>query len=1041
MFLNKYLSVGLISILSIGTGSAIISNVIKEPAPEFRHSETDYSDPNSPVVNLNWMVDIPKSNILWETSFEEGDYIPLMANDTPNKITDTDAFHGNKSLYIKNTGEDGNFTYTNGKKASRIIFEDIKGLEPGMKFSATFKVKNIKGESTSQLIPETAKVARYTIPFHVKYNISEPIIVENDTNGSDFIKIQNFEQFVDGIKSNSNGENAYFVATNQFENYDGNFGILTLDKIDYENRGIRIPGIKFNYKSGEVLHHVFYEYPLKLGIVKTSNNPGKWEKYALNGTLVDLENYDIKEKGLKIISEVVAPGEVYVDDFKMGHATKVRVYKDDVQIFEGYESSFKDIAKDVTAPSKVSNINTDIGLIDNHKRTLSIELIHDDLGTDYSYKAVSVDVNGEESNKTQPVIVNVKTGVNGYSYLIDTNLNSEPDNSIDVKYGEKINETINVKNSNESYYLHIKSIDNAGNISPVSHIKIDIPKLSAVFNSSDNNVDLNWEIDDSNETFKYKVYRKDEEELSYKSISTYNYENTNKIEVLNLYPYNMKEDAPVYIQTKDKISFNTWDGENITLPSSASLKKWMEEPNSEDSKGYGKGLIEVTSVKIDEYNKNPLSFLKDNVGNWKYDVIFIGSWDGNAGNRFSEASASHIKEFVDDGRGLIFSHDTINYEKFPDWYMKYLDMAGNGPVIGSSEIYISKKSALNDFPWDIGDVGKVLNIPNSHTSNVKLKHENISMKFKIDNPGEDEGVNGNKIEEDETYSNNSYLSTYNNVALVETGHSNGLATSDEQKILANTIFYLAQITREKSLKDLTGVDRAKPSTPNILSQNINKDKTKLNVNFENSIDFGTNYSYYIEAIADKSGTSKVSNIEEVGVKSGIKGYSYEIDANSDTVPDKKIDIDSNENSLSIDISNIKNSEYYLHLVAIDNEGNKSDAVHLKVGDSEKPLIEISLSNDKFTNKEIQLMVSASDNTAVDYIILPNGQKISSDNTTYTVSENGVYSFIVVDIFGNLSIESITVNNIDKRKPSIEINKNPSKEWSNTDVDITIIGKK
>ena len=34
-----------------------------------------------------------------------------------------------------------------------------------------------------------------------------------------------------------------------------------------------------------------------------------------------------------------------------------------------------------------------------------------------------------------------------------------------------------------------------------------------------------------------------------------------------------------------------------------------------------------------------------------------------------------------------------------------------------------------------------------------------------------------------------YLSTYGNNAFIQTGHSNGSATEDEQKIIANIIFY------------------------------------------------------------------------------------------------------------------------------------------------------------------------------------------------------------------------------------------------------------
>ena len=42
-------------------------------------------------------------------------------------------------------------------------------------------------------------------------------------------------------------------------------------------------------------------------------------------------------------------------------------------------------------------------------------------------------------------------------------------------------------------------------------------------------------------------------------------------------------------------------------------------------------------------------------------------------------------------------------------------------------------------------------------------------------------------------SSNFYLTTWNNTAMIQTGHSNGQSTPDEQKLLANTLFYLSQL--------------------------------------------------------------------------------------------------------------------------------------------------------------------------------------------------------------------------------------------------------
>ena len=91
------------------------------------------------------------------------------------------------------------------------------------------------------------------------------------------------------------------------------------------------------------------------------------------------------------------------------------------------------------------------------------------------------------------------------------------------------------------------------------------------------------------------------------------------------------------------------------------LKGWMENANSESANGYGKGLISVDEVDIDEFNANPALYLKDSSGNWKYDVIYFGAWDGNNSKNFNDTAIPYIESFIKDGRGFLAGHDTIGY--------------------------------------------------------------------------------------------------------------------------------------------------------------------------------------------------------------------------------------------------------------------------------------------------------------------------------------------------------------------------------------------
>ena len=66
-----------------------------------------------------------------------------------------------------------------------------------------------------------------------------------------------------------------------------------------------------------------------------------------------------------------------------------------------------------------------------------------------------------------------------------------------------------------------------------------------------------------------------------------------------------------------------------------------------------------------------------------------------------------------------------------------------------------------------------------------------------------------------------YLTTWNNTAMIQTGHSNGQSTEDERKVLANTLFYLKQLTKKTEILDNSARDIA---DPNKVSRIINSNK-------------------------------------------------------------------------------------------------------------------------------------------------------------------------------------------------------------------------
>ena len=61
--------------------------------------------------------------------------------------------------------------------------------------------------------------------------------------------------------------------------------------------------------------------------------------------------------------------------------------------------------------------------------------------------------------------------------------------------------------------------------------------------------------------------------------------------------------------------------------------------------------------------------------------------------------------------------------------------------------------------------------------------------------------------------NKYYLTTWNNTAMIQTGHSMGQSTEDERKVLANTLFYLKQLTHKTEILDNSARDIADPNKP------------------------------------------------------------------------------------------------------------------------------------------------------------------------------------------------------------------------------------
>lgn len=430
----------------------------------------------------------------------------------------------------------------------------------------------------------------------------------------------------------------------------------------------------------------------------------------------------------------------------------------------------------------------------------------------------------------------------------------------------------------------------------------DVLKVQAPFvddlilsteNAGESAVVLQWN-DISNEFYRYgyRIYRQTEEK-EWETRSSWDGEE--KVRVLNVYPVAWSRDI---------------------------LKNWMETTVSGEDVPAGKGLFLIDTVYIDDYNRSPEKYLKDENGNYKYDVLFFGASDTNSGKDLNEISYQVTKKFAESGRGILFGHDTVTLcaVVYHPYFARFSEMMGAKLIYGNgvescNTVKVVNTGFLTSYPWKIDGV---LKIPYAHALEQYTggtTKATVWMEF-TSGGRKDPGTGGRA---------NAYLFTHNQMAMIQTGHSNGQATDDERKILANTLFYLKQLTHETRMEDKSATDITSPVINEI--SEITWEGENLNLIID-SKDFGTCYRYYVEGIPEQNDTEalrKQSNRVTAEVTAGILGYEVLADTSSMDVSDwtNSLLIECMDGNLSIPYEAAEGQQEYLHIRAVDSAGNRS----------------------------------------------------------------------------------------------------------------------
>ena len=189
-----------------------------------------------------------------------------------------------------------------------------------------------------------------------------------------------------------------------------------------------------------------------------------------------------------------------------------------------------------------------------------------------------------------------------------------------------------------------------------------------------------------------------------------------------------------------------------------------------------------------------------------------------------------------------------------------------------------------------------------------------------------------------------YLTTWNNTAMIQTGHSNGESTEDERKVLANTLFYLKQLTKKIEVLDNSARDIADPNKPSNITTMINEYNI-TSVKFRRPEDNGSTYEYYVKGL--DGSREFTSDTKSATITTGVKKYKYIVDENptssKDLISEAGTEYESNGENEEIGIGNIvynDNRAKYIHIYAIDGAGNTSE-VHTQKLEFEEQEIEVN----------------------------------------------------------------------------------------------------
>lgn len=445
-------------------------------------------------VKLEWAVDMLDSNVITQTSFESGQEIPNFvvggnSGSGNQSIVNGIAYSGSRSIQLTNTitNNSGNAWWFPATYSDMSIGNLLaKRIPNGTNLSITFKARAVGGSTSwvgfsnnspwsQQGIP-FADASGKTLRFGQTMNFANPpseFSAYVDGGGVPNLADKQLFTFVSSHRTDHNWGVIFYqwnVAKGKFEFVPGQ-ATYTWGSGD----GFGNPYTVYNdvFNVGEPILHLEWIYVGFNG--RNVPTDGSWVTFSSN-TYMDSPHFNFYNQGFIPQIHWRTDSQIQIDDIKFGYATRTQVFKNGsgTALYDGYLSDYEDTAATDTAkPNAVANVTATES---SGKGNISWSASADN-GTTYNYTVRSVNQQGVATTLSQNYPVIVKTGIKGYSVVVDQSPTTVPDNVIETT-GTSYQTPTNV---NGNYYVHVATVDNAGNVSAPVHISytdVTAPNLS-----------------------------------------------------------------------------------------------------------------------------------------------------------------------------------------------------------------------------------------------------------------------------------------------------------------------------------------------------------------------------------------------------------------------------------------------------------------------------------------------------------------------------------------------------------------------------------